>query len=315
MDSTAEVLGPFESWYNQLRLHGGFPARGAVGGALVVLDRLQTDFDLDLAQIRGVSGPAVDSILASFGETRPFLKEGGRTNRGLPGAVGGMLSALSATPIGSMDAPERNRILHSLQGFLVDKVRALHQRERIPLEFSERKTTRRMVNEILQAAQRELKSGQVAQYLVGAKLQQRLSPQQIVVSNESYSTADAQLGRPGDFLIGDTVLHVTMNPMPPLFDKCRRNLADGYRVFVLVPEDWVPWARQNAERVEVGRIAVEGIESFVGQNVDEMSGFSSQTLKSTFLELLEIYNRRVDLVEPDKSVLIQIPPNLRRRTA
>jgi hypothetical protein len=65
----------------------------------------------------------------------------------------------------------------------------------------------------------------------------------------------------------------------------------------------------------VGRIAVEGIESFVGQNVDEMSGFSSQTLKSTFLELLEIYNRRVDLVEPDKSVLIQIPPNLRRRTA
>ena len=323
MDKSDKVLGAFAEWYDGLEQFAGFPAKGTIGGALVVLDRLKSDFSLELAhhtakggaQIRGVGGPHVSNILRAFVETRPFLSEGGRTNRCLPKDIGAMLSTLDATPLGGMAVSERNAVLQSLQTFLVDKVRALHQRERIPLEFSDHKTTRRMVKEILQAARNEGKSGQVAQYLVGAKLEQRLSPQQIDVTNESYSTADAQSNRPGDFLIGDTVFHVTMTPGLPLFDKCRRNLADGYRVLVLVPEDSVIGARQNAEGVEEGRISVEAIESFIGQNVDEMSGFSSQRLEERFLELLEIYNARVDSVEPDKSVLIEIPPNLRRRNA
>jgi hypothetical protein len=320
MDRTGEVLTPFENWYSQLQLFGGFPAKGTVGGALVVLDRLKTDFNLDMvhhrarggAQIKGVSGPYVTAVLKAFGETRPFLSEGGRTNRGLPKDIETMLAALATTPLAGMDGTERIAVLEELQRFLVAKVRALHQRERIPLEFSYHKTTRRLVNEILQAARSEQKSGQVAQYLVGAKLQQRLSPQEIDVTNESYSTADATSNRPGDFLIGDTVIHVTMTPGLPLFEKCRRNLADDYRVLILVPEDAVYGARQNAEGVGEGRISVEAIESFVGQNVDEMSGFSSHGLKDKLLELLQIYNSRVDSVEPDKSVLIEIPPNLRR---
>jgi hypothetical protein len=32
----------FQQWYDSLKLYGKFPAKGTVGGALVVLDRLQS---------------------------------------------------------------------------------------------------------------------------------------------------------------------------------------------------------------------------------------------------------------------------------
>jgi len=152
------------------------------------------------------------------------------------------------------------------------------------------------------------KLGAVAQYLVGAKLQLRFP--NIDVSNDSYSTADDQLGRQGDFLIGDTAFHVTVAPMPAVYDKCKSNLDGGYRVYLLVPEDKVVGARQNAELAAAGKIAVEAIESFVGQNVEELSAFSQKMLLTEFQKLLEICNKRVDAAESDKSMMIEIPANL-----
>ena len=55
---------------------------------------------------------------------------------------------------------------------------------------------------------------------------------------------------------------------------------------------------------------MESIESFVGQNVEEMAAFSQDDLNTKFYELLAVYNKRVDEVEIDKSVMIEIPPNL-----
>jgi hypothetical protein len=58
------------------------------------------------------------------------------------------------------------------------------------------------------------------------------------------------------------------------------------------------------------RVAVESIESFVGQNVEEMAAFSQAVLSAKFYQLLVTYNERVDAIEVDKSVMIEIPPNL-----
>ena len=92
MTSKEKALEAFADWYEGLKIHtsSGGPAKGTIAAGLVVLDRLKSDFVLDLeahrapggSQIRGASGQAVKKILASFGETRPFAKEGGRTNRG-----------------------------------------------------------------------------------------------------------------------------------------------------------------------------------------------------------------------------------------
>ncbi len=62
-----------------------------------------------------------------------------------------------------------------------------------------------------------------------------------------------------------------------------------------------------------GRIAVESIESFVSQNIDELSMFSSDGIADELRALLETSNRRVDAVENDKSLLIEFPPNLAKK--
>jgi len=57
---------------------------------------------------------------------------------------------------------------------------------------------------------------------------------------------------------------------------------------------------------------VVSIETFVSQNLEELSVFTTKGLVSGFRRLLETYNERVDRVETDKSMMIDIPRNLRR---
>lgn len=317
-EQSKEAVERIEAWYSGLTLYSGkFPARGTVAGGLVVLERLKEDFDLNIdahtakggSQIRGASGGAVRSILARFGENRRFVAEGGRTNRGLRGDISDMLKALDSVKLDALSSGKRNEIIDNLQSFLVEKVREFHGQERLKVSYDPAKSARQAVGEILANALEAGKGGQVAQYLVGAKLQLRFPDDPI--GNESYSTADEQLGRPGDFFIGDTAFHVTVSPMSSVYDRCKQNLDDGYRTFLLVPEKSTIGARQNAEATAPGRIAVESIESFVGQNVEELSNFSKTEIVDRFRHLLTIYNERVNAVETDKSVLVQIPPNLR----
>ncbi len=178
----------------------------------------------------------------------------------------------------------------------------------IQIKFYPERTTWPFIHGLLSAARETGKEGPVAQHLIGAKLELRFP--NIVVSNESYSTADDQLGRKGDFSLGDTVFHVTVAPMPALYDKCRSNVNEGYRVYILVPDRCLAATRQNTELTTPGQIAVESIESFVSQNIEELSLFQKDKLITGLCNLLHTYNRRVDASEIDKSLLIEIPQNL-----
>jgi hypothetical protein len=204
-----KALELFETWYGHLPVHkaSGGPAKGTIAAALVVLERLREDYRLKIeahtaqggAQISGASGQAVKKILARFGETRPFAKEGGRTNRGGPGDIKKMFNALKEANLEKLATERRNEILNEMQLFLVGKVVEFHNRERIKMVYDPSKSTWQNIQGLLSAARETGKEGPVAQHLVGAKLQLRFP--EIVVGNESYSTADDQLGRPGDFYI------------------------------------------------------------------------------------------------------------------
>jgi len=149
----------------------------------------------------------------------------------------------------------------------------------------------------------------VAQYLVGAKLECRFPD--ATVDNLSYSTADQQLGRSGDFLVGDTAFHVTVSPNPGHLERCQTNLRQGHRAFLLVPYSRLEGTRQNVSGTSLNeRVSVEAIESFVSQNLEELAHFSSNERREHLRLLLETYNRRVDAVENDKSILVEIPENL-----
>ena len=98
--------------------------------------------------------------------------------------------------------------------------------------------------------------------------------------------------------------------MQPVFDKCKHNISQGLKPFLLVPDNKLAGTRQIAEQVSEQQIAVESIESFVSQNINEISSFNKDKLTTSFKDLVTIYNRRVDEVETDKSLMIDLPSNL-----
>lgn len=192
--------------------------------------------------------------------------------------------------------------------FLVERVKDYHNRQKLKLTFNPTLSTWHIVHNLLVISIAEGKAGYVAQHLVGAKLQLRFPT--IKVSNESGSTADMQTQRPGDFLIEHTAFHVTVAPMQPVFDKCKHNISQGLKPFLLVPDNKLIGTRQLAEQVCAQQIEVESIESFVSQNLNELSIFNKDKLTTSIKDLVSIYNRRVDEVETDKSLMIDLPSNL-----
>jgi hypothetical protein len=312
------VVSAFHIWFRTQKSRRGARdvPRGTIGSALVVLERLKSDPQLTLAahtapggvQISGSSGPAVRRILAQHGQLQPLSREGGRTNPGVPAAIQAMLETLQHAGFGTLGDIDRAVTASRLQQFLAERVPPPPPPRLLKLRYDPTHSTWQTIGNLLALAQKTGKEGPVAQYLVGARLQLRYP--ELSIGNESFSTADDQLGRPGDFHIGDTAFHVTVAPMAALYDKCRVNLQQGLRAFILVPDRSVVGARQNAEGAAPGRIAVESIESFVSQNIEELSAFQSGELKSGFSRLLHLYNERVDLAENDKSLMIEIPRNL-----
>ncbi len=195
MDKNQQALLLFDLWFKSLKVvkSNQGPATGTIAATLVLLERLKTNFDLNFdahiadggAQIKGASGAKVAAILKSFGETRPFAKEGGRTNRGGQGDIRPLFKALSGLELNTIPAEERNLILTNLQSYLVDKVRDYHNRQKIKLIFDPKLSTWVTIKNLLEDAKNEGKAGFVAQHLVGAKLQIRFP--EIPVSNNQQA--------------------------------------------------------------------------------------------------------------------------------
>jgi hypothetical protein len=318
MPVESDAIRVIDEWYDGLDLYQDkLPSKGSIAAALHVLNRLRISYDLDVsahvasgeAQITGLSAATVKKALAEFGETRVLSAVGGRSNRGARGDIAKLLDALRGLQLDRLPESNRNDLLKAMQQHLVTNyVGRFFAVKRVKASFDRNASTWRFIHTIIHNAKASGKAGPVAEYLVGAKLTLRFPDKEI--RNKRFSTADVQGGYSGDFEIGSTAFHVTVAPMPELLEKCKTNLERGLRVYLLVPDAQVVGARQNAELLAAGRIAVESIESFVATNVDELSEFDGEKLKSGFRRLLETYNARVDTVELDKSMLIDIPPNL-----
>ena len=291
-------------------------SRGNIAGGLVILENLRDNFDLDIEahkatgsdQLRNASRHNVQKILARFGEERILLQEGGRTNRGLMRNLQPLLHALSDAGMDRFSLEPRAREIGNMQAFLADKARDIFNKEKVSFDYRLGMTSREMVGKILASAGKRQKSGEVAEYLVGAKLSLRFSNYDI--RNSAASAADRQSEEQGDFQINDCVFHVSVAPNRGHSDKCLRNLADGLRVFLLVPDGILAGTRQNAQLDTNGRVSVESIESFVSQNIEELSDFSGAKVAQNIRRLLNRYNERVAQVETDLSLQIKIPAAL-----
>ena len=57
-------------------------------------------------------------------------------------------------------------------------------------------------------------------------------------------------------------------------------------------------------------VGVLSLEAFVGQNIEEMGEFSKASVAAHLRRVLEAYNERVEAVETNRALLIEIPANL-----
>ena len=251
--SCNEIAGLFlnsvEPWYEGKRDANGTMATNVMTVGLVMVDHMASAFPLDeghyltSSQVRGLGRARIRRILVRHDENRQFTSEAGRTSRGSVPLARELAGVLNTSPGAGLylnsTAEEQEEIRYLLRAWFVARIRADYfDRRRIEAdELDPNKPSRRAIAELLKAARDRsgYAAGAVAQHLVGAKLSLRFSDQEI--GNQSYSTADQQTDRPGDFLVGDTAIHVTMSPGDNLMsNRCRDNLQNGYRPLVLVPE-------------------------------------------------------------------------------
>lgn len=318
MSLETKAIQVLDKWYAELRLfQDKLPSKGTISAALIVLQRLRTNFDLDVAshvasgeaQIAGLSASSLQPILREFGETRVLSAVGGRSNRGARGDIAKLLSGLKNLGLDHESQSTRLDVIKAMQCHIVENfVTPYFKVKRVKAFFDPTSATSKFLDVILENARASGKAGAVAEYLVGAKLSLKFP--KIDIRNKPFSSADTHAGHEGDFRIGNTAFHVTVAPMPELFVKIKGNLDRGFRVYLLVPNAQVVGAKQNAELTAPGKIEVDSIQSFIATNIDEHCQFDGEKLKSGFRRFLETYNERVDAVELDKSMLIEVPPNI-----
>ena len=212
--------------------------RGGIAGGLVLLENLHTDFTLEIAahkaegsdQLKNATAANVQKILAEFGESRLLVKEGGRTNRGLVKSLTPLLRNMRKAGLHNLSLKERNAVLREMQAFLAEKAKDELNAKKITFAYRKGMTSREVIGGILAEAAKRKKAGEIAEYMVGAKLALRFPNQSI--RNTSASAADEQTAEPGDFKIHDSVFHATVSPNRGHYDKCRVNLDNGpARVF------------------------------------------------------------------------------------
>jgi len=257
-------------------------------------------------QVLGLGKAAVQAVLRRHGVTRVLADEGGRTSRGSLKNMREYVAFLNnLSEEGEVD-------LDAVEKFWIDRVHEFFAGKPFRVKLDAARSLRMIVRDVVaQAVDRQKTahglyySGAVLQHLVGAKLECALGKGSI--QHNSFSAADAPSSRPGDFVIGDVVVHVTTSPGEAVIEKCRENLNDGCRPILVTLQRSVTVAEGLASNAGLAdRIDIFEVEQFVALNIYEWGEFGAEGRKTAVAELIERYNEIVDEFETDPSLRIEL---------
>jgi hypothetical protein len=298
----------------------GFRGKGPLCVALVVTQHarglLGLPIDPELliteqgkgGQVQGLGKAPVQAVLARHGISRTLASEGGRTSRG-------SLSNMRAYVALLNDLHEQGPLdLDKVEDFWIAKVHEFFAAKPFKLRLDYSRSLRVVVGDLIKQAEERQKTtpgvhyaGAVMQHLVGAKLEGLLEPGLLI--HNSFSTADSPTGRAGDFLVGDTALHVTTAPGEALIQKCRDNLDAGLKPVIVTGKKGLPVAEGLASNADLGeRIDVFEIEQFLAAGLYELGTFTADGKRSELERLVERYNHIVEEVETDPGLKIELRP-------
>jgi hypothetical protein len=255
-------------------------------------------------QVAGLGRGAVQNILADHAIDRVLAEEGGRTSRGSIQKMRAYIDFLNEL------AAEKLLDFPAIEKWWIGRVKEFFRSKPFSLKADSSKSIRSIVSDLIDSAfarQREcpgtMVAGAVMQHLVGAKIETALPEAKI--KHEGFAVADAPAGRKGDFLIGDTAIHVTTAPTEALIRKCCENLSQNLRPLIVTTQSGVGGAIALAKNADIAeRIDILEIEQFVATNVYELSAFQQAKRTLTVRQLVGAYNRIIDQCETDPSLKI-----------
>jgi hypothetical protein len=302
LSTTPTILENFLQTYAK---KGGRFVPGRLQTALALLERLREYPSLLLSEHLSQSGSAGIQGHEGYGDKalerlhlQPINKNHGRRSSNLPGWGQQLLDAIAALGFTRATPDSRARILDEAQQVFAAPLRTIIEEDPLEVRLRDR-TAEATLRELLLAAEEKGKSGDVAQYLVGAKLALRLNlPIPVYPANKSDRTSRFDPApRLGDFEIENAVIEVAVG-LPD--DKHLRQIAEiqdksDAEVWLLTRADRVEtWQRElaNTEDVEIKRVVVTSVESFVGQNITELGQFSATGKAEQLKALFDLYNTR-----------------------
>lgn len=298
--------------FNAERKFGG---KGALCVALVVTQHARTmglplDADRLLTegggQVLGLGRANVQAVLARHGLARTLAQEGGRTSRGSIGNMRDYVAFLNG--LAAADGVDLDRV----ERFWIDRVQEFFAAKPFRIRRDGAQSLRAMLCDVIAQAEARQRAapgmqvaGAVLQHLVGAQLDLTLGPG--AVRHHSFSTADAPSGRAGDFLAGDSAIHVTTAPGEAVIGRCRENLDDGRRPVIVTTARGATAAEVLAETAGLAeRIDIFEIEQFVALALHAAAGFAAEGRRAAVEGLVLRYNAIVDEVETDPGLKIEL---------
>lgn len=211
--------------------------------------------------------------------------------------------------VSTFTAAEVAELAESFERWLVAQPWAQAAQAKLEVQIDLTKPGPVIVEDILRAAYEKKIGGPVAQHLVGAKLARRFPGK--IIENYAATAPDEQLKREADFLVENAAFHVSVAPTSDHLRRCAESLVQGRQPYLIVPAAQVAKARAFAEDKKIeGRVAIVAVETFVGQNIDEMGEFRRGKVKPEMAAVLAEYNRRVAEAETDQSIQISVPKHL-----
>jgi hypothetical protein len=308
MKETNPILEPLSSWLERCTTKGDV-SRNTVAVGIVVLDHLRGKCPVEKIDVLSARGEikgarsGLSTILEKYNIPSKYLKEvttraGHQDGQRLFEAFnyGQLLMDLS-------DVKRDEYLIFAIET-LAEMAKKWLNRQHLKVNCDRQLGPAKWIGNILSEA-RERSGGKVEQHLVGAKLA-KAHPEIDIPNNPSHA-GDLQTRRPGDFIVGSTAYHVTAAPGSAVVEKCAMNLNAGLHPVLLVPREQVDKARHIAEDQGIAdRMTIWAIEDFVAVNIIEWSKGEQETFVAVLKSIIAMYNRRLEAVETDLSLKIEI---------
>jgi len=283
--------------------HGkAIPAR--VQAAMALLEKLRDDPSLDLAdhKKKGSSGLESHETFGNRVHERLGLdrinKNHGRRSSSIGDWGQDLLDLVKDGGFERASAAAKTRLLDDAQDRLGTIIRGILEQDPIEVRVKGR-SAETVIRDVLEQAEEKGKTGDVAQYLVSAKLMLRLNREiPVVGSNLGDRRSHADVNpRTGDVEIENATIEVAVGlPDEKHLTQISEALEDtDAEVWLLTRHDRVAtWRTElNAtDGLDYRRVVVNSVEAFVGQNITEMGAFSSSGRASQLRELFKLYNER-----------------------